>query len=251
MKTIEEAINEIEDYVSGEYNTTFPESELRKDTENCIEFLKFNFNTLLMAKKKEVKDSAIKNIREIVIGPKKVGNNSRIEYSNADYFIKTCIEDCSIIAVRLSEASISNEDTMTVKELSDKYRGKFLYFNGDEDGSQYVYVDDIHRGRNTKDFEIDGVMIDIDHQENSIKIYEITDYFVGRFYYFGDDADPWTKCSELDEALQTRPIDTSLPSHVVSAKEVIINILSICSWILEDKGVSKLPDLLDDLIKKL
>ena len=45
-----------------------------------------------MAKKKEVKDSAIKNIREIVIGPKKVGNNSRIEYSNADYFIKTCID---------------------------------------------------------------------------------------------------------------------------------------------------------------
>ena len=47
MHTIEQALLEIEDIVGGSYRTAFTNSELRKNPEEQIEFLKFNLEAFM------------------------------------------------------------------------------------------------------------------------------------------------------------------------------------------------------------
>ena len=234
MKTLEEAILSIEDSVSGHYRHPFHDSELRKNIEENVEFLKFNLETLLKAKKKEVKDSAIKNIRDIVLDSNPLEPRA-CRLVDSEYTIKTCIQDCETIVVRLAEKLPDEGDTMSVQELNDKYEGKYLYFNGDEDGAQYVLVKNIHKGKDGY-FEVDGIMIKADWQDNRVSVREISNYSFTDFYYFDDEEDPFTKCTDLDKALESTPMDTRLPSHVISAKTVVGDIIESFYWMLNESG---------------
>ena len=234
MKTLEEAILSIEDSVSGHYRHPFHESELRKNLEENVEFLKFNLETLLKAKRKEVKDSAMKNIRDIVLDTQPLEpRTSRL--MDSEYTIKTCILDCETILMRLAESNPEEGDTMSVQDLNEEYSGKYLYFNGDESGAQYVLVKNIHKGKDGY-FEVDGIMIKVDWQDNTVAVEDISNYSFTDFYYFDDEEEPFTKCSDLDRALKSQPMDTSLPSHVRSAEEVVGEVIEAFYWLLHESG---------------
>lgn len=265
MKTLDEALLDLENWVSGMYREPFMNSELRKNTKDNIDFIKFNLGTILNAKKKEVQDAAFENILDLVLDDHPIGkqwnednyftharNSSYIKPDTNRgqgyaYYIRMCLEDCDIIIKRLDEENTDDNDTMSIKELNDKYYHKYLFFNGDESGAQYVYVENIHKNKDGY-FEIDGIMIDYDLQENTINVYTIENKPVEEFYYFGDDCDPYEKCSDLDNALMSRPLDTELDNHILSAKEVAQDIINIIEGIFEyGTGDVEIPELADIL----
>ena len=47
MMTLEQAINRLEDMVSGNYQIQFPNSELRLNTKDSAELIKFNLMSIL------------------------------------------------------------------------------------------------------------------------------------------------------------------------------------------------------------
>ena len=249
MKTLEEAIQSIEDRICGTYHEAFPDSELRKDPAESVEFLKYNLGALLSSKKEAVRTEAFEKILGLVLDSHPIGTNrgaadwyeyarkhSRIsgdpDKYTRDQQIGGCIEDCETIIIRLEESN-SSGDTMSVEDLNNKYKGKYLYFNGDEDGSQYVLVENIHRGKG-RYFEVDGILISADWQDNQISISYLSNCSFSEFYYFDDEEEPYTECSELDKALESQPMDTSLPSHVVDAKTVVGDIIEAFYWILDN-----------------
>ena len=268
MKTLDEALLDLENWVSGMYREPFMNSELRKNTKDNIDFIKFNLGTILSAKKKDVQDAAFENILELVLDDHPIGkqwkednyftharNSSYIKPDidrgqGYEYYIKLCLEDCDVIIKRLEEENTDDNDTMSIKELNDKYHHKYLFFNGDESGSQYVYVENIHKNKDGY-FEIDGIMIDYDLQENTINVRTIENKPVEEFYYFGDDCDPYEKCSDLDDALMSRPLDTQLDNHILSAKEVAQDIIDIIQCIFEygtwDVEIPELADIFSNV----
>ena len=240
MKTLEEAIQSIEDRICGTYHEAFPNSELRKDPAESVEFLKYNLGALLSSKKEAVRTEAFEKILGLVLDSHPIGTNrgatdwyeyarkhSGISGDPENYArgqqIGGCIEDCETILIRLRESD-SSGDTMSVEDLNNKYKGKYLYFNGDEDGSQYVLVKNIHRGKG-RYFEVDGILISVDWQDDCISISHLSNCSFSDFYYFDDEEEPYTECSELDKALESQPMDTSLPSHVMDAKTVVGDVI--------------------------
>lgn len=274
MNTLEQAITEIEDCLSGRYREPFPESKLRKNTNENIEFLKFNLETILRAKQKDVKLSAFENILNIVLDNhllpdswQKEGEMNYFDYCKNkgtehrlfkySYDIERLISFCDDIINRLREDE-KDKDSMSIKELNEKYKNKWLYFNGDENGCQWVYVKNIHRDNKTPIITIDGVMMDYDGQDTQIRIYPIENKNFTDFYYFDcegeddEDYDGFTMCSHLDKALQSQPCDTRLDNHIVTNKDVVEDILSIFSWEFEhgyDICVPGISQIFEDLLE--
>lgn len=252
MKTLEEAILDLENWVSGLYREPFPDSSLRQNPEENIEFIKFNLETLLKAKKPEIREQAFENILSNVLDNHTISDkpfSNYTEYARVHSYIRkgekcyvnTCIDDCNIIITRLAE---KEGGEMSIEEINKKYRHTILYFNGDESGSQYVYVEDIHRGEEEDCLEVDGVLIDYNLQDNTLSINPIEDYNFGDFYYFVSNEGDWfTSTSELDKALQSSPMDTELSSHVMSPEEVVKDILEIFRWSFVEDYDTKCPEL--------
>ena len=254
MKTLEEAILDLETWVSAHYREPFPNSELRKNPKGNIEFLKFNLDTLLHANNEKVKETSFENILNIVLDDHKISEAWKEEsyftdarkrsyiYSNGkayQSYIKDCLNDCDIIIARLAEEEKPDEG-MSIKELNDKYRKKILYFNGDENGFMYIYVNDLHMGK--EDFEVDGVMIDVNLQNNRIDVNKVENYKLSKCYYFGDPIGKFTADS-LDKALQMRPCDSDYPNHVVTANEVFNSLMSTFEWWFTDDYDLEIPEL--------
>lgn len=253
MKTLEEAILDLENWVSGMYREPFPDSSLRQNPEENIEFIRFNLETLLKTKKPEIREQAFENILGNVLDNHAISDklcfSNYTEYARVHSYIRkgeksyvlACIDDCNTIITRLSE---KEEGEMSIEEINKKYRHTILYFNGDESGSQYVYVEDIHRDGEEDCLEVDGVLIDFDSQDNKLSINSIEDYNFGEFYYFVSDEGDWfTSTSELDKALQSSPVDTKRSSHVMSPEEVVKDILEIFRWAFVEGYDTKCPEL--------
>lgn len=246
MRTLEEAIIDLEDKICGTYHQEFPNSELRKNIKENIEFVKFNLETLLRTKKKEIKQTAVDTILKMVLDdhriPEQWGFKNWFEYAkdrarlNNEYNINDALGCCNDIIARLAEEE-SVDNTMPVKELNEKYKGKILYFNGDEDGSHYVYVRNIHKGED--EFEVDGVMIDVDLQDNDINVREIENFEFSKCHYF----DEYKTTDELDEALMSTPCDTSMPNHIISPEDVFNDIIGMFRWWFVEEWETKIPEL--------
>ena len=253
MRTIEQAIKEIENTVSGRYMEVFPDSQLRKDTKENIELLKFHFETLAHAKKNRVKLGALECIMEIVFDQhplpdtwQKDGMVNYFDYCRKQgvehklvkypHDVKHAVEACDDIIARLEEQE-KGQDTISVAELSKKYEKKWLYFNGDEDGCQWLYVKNIHRDGKTPVLCVDGVLLSYDGQDAKLTIRNVENRNFTYFYYFDADDDEnyegFTLCSSLDAALQSSPVDTSLPNHVIEPKVVVNDVLRIFAWEFE------------------
>ena len=256
MKTLEEAILDLENWVSGLYREPFPDSSLRQNPEENIEFIKFNLETLLKAKKPEIREQAFENILSNVLDNHTIsgkrGFSNYTEYARVhsyirkgeEYYVNMCIDDCNTIITRLAEKGSEKESEISIEEINKKYRHTILYFNGDESGSQYVYVEDIHRGEEEDCLEVDGVLIDFDLQDHTLSINPIEDYNFGDFHYFVSNEGDWfTSTTELDEALQSRPVDTKLSSHVMSPEEVVKSILEIFRWSFVEDYDTRCPEL--------
>lgn len=255
MKTLEEAILDLENWVSGLYREPFPDSSLRQVPEESIEFIKFNLEILLKAKKPEIREQAFENILSSVLDNHTISDklcfSNYTEYARVHSYIRkgeksyvnTCIDDCNLIITRLAEKE-EGEGEISIEEINKKYRHTILYFNGDESGSQYVYVEDIHRGVEEDCLEVDGVLIDFDLQDHKLSINPIEDYNFGDFHYFVSNEGDWfTSTSELDEALQSSPVDTKRSSHVMSPEEVVKDILEIFRWSFVEEYDTKCPEL--------
>ena len=142
-----------------------------------------------------------------------------------------------------------------LEELNNKYRGKFLFFNGDEDGCQWLYVEEIKNIEGH--FYFQGTMIEWECQENYIQIYECEQLSITDLRYFEynwkDGEEPHT-CEELDEALMSRPIDTSMPSHLMTVDEVARDIVNtfqgMCMNISGYSGIDELYDALGNILLK-
>jgi len=134
------------------------------------------------------------------------------------------------------EEKKENTGGMTLEELNDKYVGKYLYFNGgDEEGCQYIYVDRIYKIDGM--FAVDGTLLTADYQDSSIKIEYVSGILFGNFFYFDDTYAPTEEtCEELDRALQSRPMNTDLPSHVVTRKTMIEDINTIFGSLLSGES---------------
>lgn len=255
MMTLEQAINRLEDMVSGCYQQQFPNSELRNNTKEAVEVLKFSFMSILKLQNKKIRNDAFNTIINTVLDdtplPKtwqKTGNTTYIEYCKSTKelnkilkypdIVEECIECCNIINQRMNE-EYTQEDLAdhSLQDLNRKYYHKYFYFRNNDIGSQYVWVKKIKK--NDKDnFLIDGTVIYTNGTNNSIGLYEIQDYPVENFYNFGDKNNRFTSCEDLDNALHS-PIDTRLKSHVVNGKEVAEDILFIFTWFYE----IHIPDL--------
>ena len=265
MYTLEEAIQFIEDTVSGCYREKFPDSKLRKNTREQIEFLKFNFETLSKTKDKNVKLNAIENIFNIVFDNtlipeswRKEGINTFYEYNKNKGFDHRlldrkhdnykCIECCDIIINRLNE-EISEKDDLSIAELNNRYVGKWLYFNGDESGSEWLYVKNIHRDIKIPVICVDGILIRYNGQSFRISVDAVENVNFGNFYYFGcegkDDENygGYTKCTTLNKAIMSTPLDTNLNSHIVSSKDVVIDILNIFAWMFKNEYDTRIPEI--------
>lgn len=252
MKTLEEAILDLENWVSGMYREPFPDSSLRQNPEENIEFIKFNLETLLKAKKPEIREQAFENILSNVLDNHTIsgkrGFSNYTEYARVHSYIRKdeecyvsrCIDDCNTIITRLAEKGSEKKGEMSIEEINKKYYHTILYFNGDESGSQYVYVENIHKGKENY-LEVDGVLIDFGYQGHTLSIDPIEDYNFGDFYYFGSN---WfTSTTELDEALQSSPVDTELPSHVMSPEKAVKDILEIFRWSFVEDYDTRCPEL--------
>lgn len=246
MRTLEKAIIDLEDEICGTYHEEFPNSELRENIKENIEFVKFNLETLLKAKKEEIKQTAIDNVLKMVLDdhriPEHWGFKNWFEYAkdrarlNNNCYIEDALECCEDIIARLAEEE-SVDNTMPVKELNEKYKDKILYFNGDEDGSQYVYVENIHKGKD--EFEVDGVMIDIDYQDSNISVRHIENHKFSRLHYF----DKCETTDELDEALMSTPCDTSMPNHIIKPEDVFNDVIGMFRWWFVEEWETKVPAL--------
>lgn len=239
MMTIENAINRLEDIVSGCYKKKFPKSKLRRNTEEAVKLIRFDFMTMSRINNPNVKLESFTKIVDIVLDDTLMASNSSLTYkeyckNKAELHtimkypdvIDECINCCDVIQKRISEgADIIKNDTMSVQKLSKKYYHKYLYFKDDLIGSQYVWVKNIHLDEEGH-FQIDGVMLYTDIQKSIFGLKEIENFPVEDFNDFGDPKNPFTKCEDLDEALK-QPIDRRLKSHIVTLDEVAEDILFV------------------------
>jgi len=250
MITLEKAISRLENIVSGT-KQKFLNSELRNNTKEAAELLKFSFMTLLKMKKDNLREAALTNIWDIVFDDTptpeywqkrdittytdfcKKMEKERPILQNPDV-LNECIECCNVILKKVGlddDLPESDKDGMTIRELNRRYINKYLYFRNDEIGSQYVWVKNIHKNVEGH-FEIDGTVIFTNGVNNTIGLYEVQNHPVEDFYNFGDKNDRFTKCEDLDEALH-EPMDTRLKNHIISCKEVAEDVLFTFTWFYE------------------
>lgn len=250
MITLEKAICRLENIVSGS-KQKFLKSDLRNNTKEAVEILKFSFMTLLKMKKDDLRDVAYTHIYETVLDdtptPEYWQKKDVMTYSDICNKIKKeksilqdpailneCIECCNIILKKLESddiAMLMKTDSLSVKELNRKYTGKYLYFRDDDIGSQYVWVKNIHKN-NDGHFEVDGTVIFTNGVNNTIGLYDVQNHPIEDFYNFGDKNDRFTRCDDLDDALH-EPMDTRLKNHIISCREVVEDILFIFTWFYE------------------
>ena len=135
---------------------------------------------------------------------------------------------------------------LTINDLNKKYRNKYLYFNGDEAGSQFIYVDKIHI--KDDEFVVDGTLLDADAQNYTIKVESVKNYAFHDFYYFDDYYAPFETCEELDKMLESNPLDTDLPSHVASKKYLIECVNADLGFFLgEEAGDDEISDMFNNI----
>lgn len=249
MMTLEQAISRLEDMVSGCYKQAFPKSELRTNTKESVELLKFSFMSLLKVKKTALRQVAMENIMTTVLDntalPKswqKDGMKTYLDYcrtKEAEHsilkypdVIEECVECCNVILNRLEDDLPGSEsDDMSIKELNRIYHHKYLYFRDDDIGSQYVWVKSFSRD-DQGHFLLTGTVIFTNGINNTIGLYDVEDHPIEEFYNFGDKSHPFTKCEDLDKALQ-KPMDTRLKNHVITCKDVVDDVLFTFTWFYE------------------
>jgi hypothetical protein len=247
MLTLEQAINRLEDLVSGCYRQRFPKSPLRTNTRESIDLIKFSFMTMLNMSQESVRTTAFENIVDIVLDhtplPHSWQNNDMVDYidyakkKGPDHIlfrfpdvVEECIECCDVILKRL-ENNQEDEAAAAVYELNNKYFHKYLYFRDNAIGSQYVWVKNIHKNKDGN-FEVDGTVIFTNGVNNTIGLYDVENHPIEDFHCFGDKENRFTKCRDLDDALQ-KPMDTRLKNHVITSKEVAEDILFTFTWFYE------------------
>lgn len=141
------------------------------------------------------------------------------------------------------ELSKANADGL--KKLNEKYKGKFLYFNGDENGCQWLYVDEIFIRYGN--FHFKGVMIEWDCQGDALQIYNCPSLYIDNCMYFSYNfggSVPKT-CEELDAALMRQPIDTNRENHIMTAEEVAEDVMNVMGGMVSSVSgpLVAMPDL--------
>lgn len=251
MMTIEMAISRLEDIVSGCYKKKFLKSELRRNTDEAVKQLKFDFMTMLKINSDKTKLESFNKVIDIVLDDTLMSPNNSLTYKEyckgkkkshtiMKYpdVLDECINCCNVIINGIADGSdIVGDDTMSVRELNRKYVNKYLYFRNDDIGSQYVWVKNIHKNTDGY-FVVDGTVIFTNGVNNTIGLYDVQNYPIEDFYNFGDKENRFKRCEDLYNAIN-KPMDTRLKSHVVTSKEVAEDILFTFTWFYE----IHIPDL--------
>ena len=97
-------------------------------------------------------------------------NTTHPQYAEVQPHFEGLIKYYEGLANEIAEKK-ANKGALTINDLNQKYRKKYLYFNGDENGDEFVYVDKIHMKGN--EFVVDGTMIRVDVQDYKIEIENI------------------------------------------------------------------------------
>lgn len=247
MMTLEQAINRLEDMVSGCYQKQFLNSELRKNTKASVELIRFNFMSILKLNNEEVRKSSFETILHTVLDdtplPKQWQKKGMTTYmdlciSNNREFLdhpdiaEECIECCNVILRKLDDQDkVIEQRDHSLYDINKKYKGKYLYFRSNEVGSQYVYVKQITRD-DEGHFLVDGTVIYTNGVNNTIGLYDVNKAPIEDFYGFGDKNNRFTDASTLDEALES-PMDTRLKSHIITCREAAEDILFTFTWFYE------------------
>lgn len=172
-------------------------------------------------------------------------NTTRPQYAEVQPHFEELIKYYESLANEIAEKN-ANKGALTINDLNQKYRKKYLYFNGDEAGSQFIYVDKIHMKND--EFVVDGTMLNVYVQEYTIEIENIKNYAFHDFLYFDDYYAPFETCEELDKALESNPIDTDLPTHVVSKKYLIECVNADLGFFLGEKtGDDEILSMFNDI----
>lgn len=159
-------------------------------------------------------------------------NTTHPQYAEVQPHFEGLIKYYESLANEIAEKN-ANKGALTINDLNQKYRKKYLYFNGYEAGSQFIYVDKIHM--KDDEFVVDGTMLSVYVQEYKIEIENIKNYAFHDFLYFDDYYAPFETCEELDKALESNPLDTDLPTHVVSKKYLIERVNANLGFFLGEK----------------
>ena len=255
MMTLEQAINRLEDMVSGCYQMQFPKSMLRTNTKDAVELMRFNFMTILRIRNEKVRNSSFDTILNTVLDDtplpqswQKKGMKTYLDLCRAkgrernviQYpdVARECIDCCDVILRRLDDDGDSDgSEDHALAELNRKYYHKYFYFRNNDIGSQFVWIKNISRDE-WGHFNIDGTVIFTNGVNNTIGLYDVKDHPVENFYNFGDPENRFTECEQLEAALTT-PMDTRLKSHVVNSREVAEDILFTFTWFYD----IHIPDL--------
>lgn len=240
MKTLDEAIQEIERSVSGEFNKPYLSSEFRNNLEESVIFIA---TQCILCSSKEIKSKERKEkaLQEIINTVSPGCTSDTIIKITHTHKFKEIMDDCEIIKHHI-ECSKREGEGMNVNDLNDKYKNKFLIFNGDEDGTQIVLVKDIHKSINDLgEFQVDGVMIELCSENHRIGmgvlVYDIEDFNFERFHYFSgpENCDEgYDSAEDLDRALMSKPMDTDYKTHVISQNEVVSEIMWNISWAMNN-----------------
>lgn len=253
MMTLEQAINRLEDMVSGCYQQQFPNSELRQNTRASVDLIKFSFMSLIRLKNEEVRASAFDTIIKTVLDDTPLPDSwqRRNMKTYVDYcktrisdhklmkypdLVEECIDCCEVILKRLGQDDPYQEDNEEIAgirktEHHKRLEGKYLYFRKDDTGSQYVWVKKIYQDEHDH-FLVDGTVIYTNGINNTIGLYDVTAAHIEDFYNFGDKKNRFTNWEDLEKALHA-PMDTRLKSHIISCKEAAEDILFIFTWFYE------------------
>ena len=172
-------------------------------------------------------------------------NTTHPQYAEVQPHFEGLIKYYESLANEIAEKN-ANKGALTINDLNQKYRKKYLYFNGYEAGSQFIYVDKIHM--KDDEFVVDGTMLSVYVQEYKIEIENIKNYAFHDFLYFDDYYAPFETCEELDKALESNPIDTDLPTHVVSKKYLIECVNADLGFFLGEKtGDDEISGMFNDI----
>ena len=249
MMTLEQAINRLEDMVSGNYQIEFPNSELRNNTKDSAELIKFNLKSILKMHSEEVRRSAFDTILRTVLDDtplpeswQRRGMKTYMDYCASKIkthrimkypdVVEECIDCCEVILTRLNETADTEEmEDRELFEFNRRYYHKYLYFRNNDIGSQYVWVKKIARDEH-RHFIVDGTVIYTNGANNTIGLHEVKDFPIENFYCFGDKKNRFTEVADLEAALLS-PMDTRIKSHIITIKEAAEDILFIFTWFYE------------------
>lgn len=248
MITLDLALMNIEDLMSSSYHKRFEGSVLRTNTQENLEYIKANAEMMLTLykNKKFIQEDAldiISKFETIAVNDEKFKNRScfrkSIVNNNCLYQcdIEKLLENIDIALTRLAENYVEEGNKLSIADLSEKYRYKYLVFDGYEEGEKIIFVKDIHMYNNM--LTVDGTIIDICNENHErgdgVLIYEVDNYDFSNFWYFECYDNP----DELDKALQSPPVNTSYETHVITPHEVASIILHAIAWTIDYKTQTK------------